>query len=117
VKNVSILEEATESNLLLYKTRMPLDYIHRPVFIDHDVSETGSLSVGFTPLHPPKDGERASLRNVVIYKNRTMDIVHKHSSLVHHAPLSESFQPNLLLLEEFYHLGCNVGQSTESQRT
>jgi hypothetical protein len=44
---------------------------------------TGPNWIGFTPLHPPEDGDRASLRNVVIYrKNRTMDIVHKHSSLV-----------------------------------
>jgi hypothetical protein len=51
---------------MVYETRMFMDYIHRPIFsIDHDVSET------------------ASLRNVVIYRNnRTMDIVHKHSSLV-----------------------------------
>jgi hypothetical protein len=31
---------------LAYKTRMLMDYIHRPVIsIDHDVSETGSVSV------------------------------------------------------------------------
>jgi hypothetical protein len=52
------------------------------------------------PLHPPEDGDRASLRNVVIYKDRTMDIVHKHSSLVHHAPSSESFQAYLVVRTE-----------------
>jgi hypothetical protein len=30
---------------MVYKTRMLMDYIHRPVSsIDHDVSETGSVS-------------------------------------------------------------------------
>jgi hypothetical protein len=31
---------------MMYKTRMLMDYIHRLVFsIDHDVSETGPVSV------------------------------------------------------------------------
>jgi hypothetical protein len=49
--------------------------------------------IGFTLLHLPEDGERASLRNVVFYRrNQMMDIVHKQVSLVHHVPSSESFQ-------------------------
>jgi hypothetical protein len=49
--------------------------------------------IGFTSLYPPEDRDRASLRNVVFYRiNRTMDVVHKHSSLVHHVPSSKSFQ-------------------------
>jgi hypothetical protein len=83
-----------------------MDYIHRPVSsIEHDVSETGSLSVliglarstgpnwiGFTSLHPPEDGDRTSLRNVVFYwKNRTMDIAHKQVSLVYQGALTIHF--------------------------
>jgi hypothetical protein len=31
---------------MVYKTRMLMDYIHRPVFsTDHDVLETGSVSI------------------------------------------------------------------------
>jgi hypothetical protein len=49
-------------------------------------------------LHPSEDGDRASLRNVVMYrKNQTMDIVHKHSSLVNLVPSSESFQAYFVL--------------------
>jgi hypothetical protein len=92
----------------VYKTDLLMDYSHRPVFsIDHDVSETDSVSVQtgmfriqstsddsngrigieFTLLHPPEDGDRASLRNVVFYiRNRTMDIVHKRVSLVQNFP-------------------------------
>jgi hypothetical protein len=57
-----------------------MDYIHRPILsIDHDVSETGSVSE----------------TSWSIEIDRTMDIVHKHSSLVHHVPSSNSFQAYL----------------------
>jgi hypothetical protein len=37
---------STETLKHAYKTRMLMDYSHRPVFsIDHDVSEIGSVSV------------------------------------------------------------------------
>jgi hypothetical protein len=89
---------------MVYKTDLLMDYIHRPVSsTDHDVSETGFVSVlrwkyrsetypvgsriGFTPILPPEDGDRASLRNVVIYRgNRMMHIVHKQVSLVQVVP-------------------------------
>jgi hypothetical protein len=50
---------------MVYKTNLLIDYIYRPVSsIEYDVSD------------------RASLRNVVFYRNQTMDIFHKQVSLV-----------------------------------
>jgi hypothetical protein len=44
--NSSRLHFFFDMTLCMYKTRMLMDYIHRPVSsTDHDVSETGSLSV------------------------------------------------------------------------
>jgi hypothetical protein len=73
---------------------MLIDYIHRPVCsIYHDVGCSGVKPIQLGPV------ERADLdhhRNVVIYrKNRTMGIFHKHSSLGHRVPSSESFQAYL----------------------
>jgi hypothetical protein len=54
---------------------------------------------------------------VIYRRNRTMDIVHKHSSLVHHVPSSESSQAylSLYLLKIFYGINTNSSDSLQLQ--
>jgi hypothetical protein len=81
------------------------------------VRSTGPNWIGFTLLSLPEDGDRASLQNVVIYRrNRTMDIVHKHSSLVHHVPLSKflsSIQIVTVLTKEKMVSGLNIAANRQ----
>jgi hypothetical protein len=51
---------------------------------------------GSTPLHPPEDGdEPVSETSWSIERKWMTDVVHRHSNLVHHVPLSKSFQAYL----------------------
>jgi hypothetical protein len=74
--------------------------------LDHS---TGPNWIGFTWLHLPEDGDKASHRNVMFYRrNRTMDVVHKQVSLVHRVPSSEFFQAWLILFAALRSLGCHA---------